>query len=423
MRSIEDMAIQIFRQADEILTLAEAARKEGRRPVESDLSILKNASMVVEDGRLKWIGPHAQLPKSFARAKGKEISLKGLTVAPAFVECHTHTVFAGERAEEFEWRNQGVSYQEIAARGGGILSTMKHTRKATAAQLQALAQTRVDAFVRQGVTTLEIKSGYGLDEASEIKCLRAMEGLKGPRIVRTFLGAHALPPEFATHDEYLTHLETKVLPKIRKNGWAERVDIFVEKGFFSADRSRRFLAIAREMGFEITVHADQLSLSGGTRLALDVAASSADHVIQLGDEEIKALASSSTVAVLLPAADLYMKCPYPPARGLIDSGGRVALATDFNPGTCPTQDLSLVGLLARLEMKMSLPEVLVGYTLNPAVALGRASSLGSLEVGKSADFVCTDHSWTEFFYSVGAMNVTTVYREGRPLWKKPLGKF
>ena len=294
-----------------------------------------------------------------------------------------------------------MSYVEIAQRGGGILSTMKATRKSSPAQLLASTQKRVNEFVRQGVSTVEIKSGYALDLKNEVKVLSVLKKIKGPRIVPTFLGAHARPPEFKTNSDYLEYLAQKVLPEIKKKKLAERVDIFIENKFFEETESLQYLLAAQELGFKTTVHANQLTLSAGVDLALKFSAQSADHVINLNDELIQRMAHSSTVAVLLPTADLYMKCPYPPARKLIEAGARVALATDYNPGSCPSQDLALVGLLARLEMKMTLPEVFKAYTLGAAQALCLEAEEGTLEVGKLANFICTDADLNDFFYSAG----------------------
>jgi imidazolonepropionase len=401
----------IFRNIGSLLTLEGAAVKQGRQILEADLSIISKAAMVVEDGKISWIGPQKSLPKAKGK-KPKEIDLKGATVMPGLVECHTHTLFAGSRSEEFEMRLQGVSYQEIAKRGGGILSTMRATRQASVMNLKKLTQSRVDRFVSQGVTTLEIKTGYALDEKNEIKSLKTIRSLQGPRVVPTFLGAHSVPPEFSSASEYLKYLE-KILPQVRK--LTNRLDIWIEKGFFEKDFSKTYLEKAKTLGFQIVIHADQLTLSGGTELAVELQALSADHVIQLGDDEIQKLAQSATTAVLLPLADLYMKCAYPPARDLIDAGARVAIATDFNPGSCPSQDVALVGLLARLEMKMSLPEVIAAYTVGSAHALGLEEQIGSLETGKAADFVCLSDDWSRLFYSAGEMPVAQVFKSGQML--------
>lgn len=356
-------------------------------------------AFLISNGVIQWVGSQSKVPKNFKIKK--QIDLKNKLVFPSFIECHTHAVFAGSRAEEFELRNQGVSYLEIAQKGGGILSTMRATRKATAPELLKLTQKRVNEFLRQGVSTLEIKSGYALDLKNEVKMLEILKKIKGPRIISTFLGAHARPPEFNDNAEYLRYLAKEVLPQIKKKKLSDRVDIFIENKFFERSESIEYLIRAQELGFKITIHANQLSLSAGAELALKLFAQSADHVIHLNDSLINSFAQSKTVPVLLPTADLYMKCPYPPARKLIDAGATVALATDYNPGSCPSQDLALVGLLARLEMKMTLPEVFKAYTSGAAKALGLQSEEGVLEVGKYANFICTEAELTDFFYSAG----------------------
>jgi imidazolonepropionase len=367
--------------------------------------------MAVNNGVIAWVGPQVKIPR--ALKPKNTIDLKNRLVLPSFIECHTHSVFAGSRADEFELKNNGASYLEIAARGGGILSTMRATRKATAGDLLKITGKRINEFVRQGVSTVEVKSGYALDLANEVKMLALLKKIKGPRIVATFLGAHARPPEFSDNAAYLQYLAEKVLPVIRKKDLAKRVDIFIENKFFEKADSLSYLHSAKALGFDITIHANQLSKSAGAGLALQFGARSADHVINLDDSLISAFARSKTVAVLLPMADLYMKCAYPPARKLIDAGARVALATDFNPGTCPSQDISLVGLLARLEMKMTLPEVFRAYTIGAAQALGIESEEGSLETGKLANFICTDAELTDFFYSAGAVPEHQLFIRGK----------
>ncbi len=389
----------LIRDAKQILTLQKAALKQGRKIQEGDLCAVDGHALIVDKCKIKWIGPQSKIPKALFKKIKKEISAKNKIVMPSFTECHTHTVFAGNRSLEFELRNTGVSYQEIAARGGGILSSRKSMAGVSADQLVKVTQKRVDRFVQQGVSTLEIKSGYGLDLANEIKSLDVIKKLKGVNLVKTFLGAHAIPNEFGTAQEYLDFLSEFVFPEIKKRKLADRVDIFVEKGFFSSEQARSYLQMAQKLGFEIVIHADQLSLSGGSSLAVELGALSADHVIQIQDSEIKKLAGSEVTSVLLPLADLYMKCAYPPARKLIEAGARVALATDFNPGTCPSQDIQMVGLLARLEMKMTLPEVIVAYTLGASYALKRDKNEGSLEIGKAANLVFIEESHQSLFYS------------------------
>ena len=369
-------------------------------------------AMIIENGLIAWIGLQNKIPKKIKFKK--EIDLKKKKVLPAFIECHTHSLFAGSRADEFELRNNGVSYLEIAKKGGGILSTMKKTRTASAKELLASTQERVNNFIRQGVATVEVKSGYALDMKNEIKSLEVINKISTARVIPTFLGAHAKPPEYDSYGKYLEYLAKEVLPLVKKKKLSNRVDIFIEKNFFEVPEARTYLSAAKRLGFEVTIHANQLSLSGGAELALELQAQSADHVIHLTEETIQYFARNKTVAVLLPAADLYMKCPYPPARNLIDSGATVALATDYNPGSCPTQDLSLVGLLARLEMKMTLPEVFKAYTINAARALGIDHEEGSLAVGKRANFICTDAELSDFFYSAGTMPSHQLFILGKP---------
>lgn len=369
--------------------------------------------MVVQKGRIKYVGSKSQVPKKLSQIKPlKKINLKGANVLPSFIECHTHTVFAGSRAQEFEMRNNGVSYLEIAQKGGGILSTVKNTRSISEKELTQISQERVNNFLRQGVSTLEIKSGYGLDLNTEVKILKVAKKMKGPRIVTTYLGAHAKPTEYSSYKEYLKYILKEVVPQIKKQKLSNRVDIFVEKSFFEKEDADFFLKEVRQQGFEVVVHANQLSESGGVDLALKHKALSADHAIHLSDEIIKKWKNEKTVAVLLPVADLYMKCAYPPARNLIDAGVRVALSTDYNPGSSPSQDLMLVGLLARLEMKMTLPEVFKSYTVHAAEALGIEIEEGSLSSGKRANFIVTKSDLTDFFYSAGFVPPHELYIEG-----------
>ncbi len=405
----------VFTQIGELFCLARAAKKMGRKIIFEDLDLIRNAAFVTSKNKIVWIGEKKKLPKEFSKIR-KEISFAGATLLPGFVESHTHLLFAGSRAIEFDLRNQGKSYQEIAKQGGGILSTIKQTRLVSAANLLSIGQKRVNEFVRQGVTTLEVKSGYALNFSGEKKLLKVAGQLKKSRILRTYLGAHALPAEFKSIEEYVDHMIQNDLPKIKSQSLAERVDIFVENGFFSSRVGRKYLMAAKDLGFALCIHADQLSLSGGTDLALELGALSADHLIQIGETEVLKLARSNVTCTLLPAADLYMKCAYPPARALIDSGARVALATDFNPGTCPTQDLSLVGVLARVEMKMSLAEVIAAYTIGGAYALGLQDEIGSLEVGKDANFIVLNTPIEDLFYQVGSSPVCETWLEGKKVF-------
>lgn len=386
-------------------------------------SLNVNQAMVVSGGKILAIGLEAEIQKYLKTSRYKsnqiqELNLKKKLVLPAFIECHTHSLFAGSRADEFELRNQGVSYLEIAARGGGIVSTMKKTRAAQVSELESGLLKNLKRFMKMGVATVEVKSGYGLDQKNEFKMLEVIRKVskKLPiEVISTYLGPHALPPEFKIHKDYLKEIVEKTLPELKKRKLSKRVDIFIEEKFFSGSDSEIYLKTAKEMGFDLTIHANQLSSSGGAELALKHGALSADHVIHLSDETIKKFANSNTVPVLLPLADLYMKCPYPPARKLIDAGAEVALATDFNPGSCPSQDVMLTGLLARLEMKMSLPEVFRAYTFGAAKALGLHLEQGCLRPGFKAQFLTTEADLADFFYSAGFVPTHELFKSGQPV--------
>lgn len=408
---------QLFKNIGTLLTLENAVnKKSGRKISAEDLSIVKNAALLEKNGRILWVGRESDLKFDQVRSlvdvsEVKEIDLTGATCLPAFVECHTHLVHAGDRRHEFELRNQGVSYLEIAQRGGGILSTVRATRESVLGDLAAESQLRLNRFVAQGVTTCEVKSGYGLNLETELKMLEVARALRGCDIVTTFLGPHAFPANLNKED-YFRNIMNEMLPQVAKSGLADRVDIFIEQGFFTKEQGIEYFKEAQSLGLQIVAHVEQMSHQGGARAALEHEALSVDHVVHLSNEDIQAVAHSNTVAVLLPAADFYLKIPYPKARALIDAGARVALATDFNPGSSPTQDLSFVGVLARLEMKMTLPEVLVAYTYNAACALKREDLVGALTPGRRADFIVLSDDFESLFYQVGYHPIAQVYRGG-----------
>ncbi len=416
----------IYRGIQDLLTLSGAKERQARRPKEEDLGIISKAALLVSSkGEIRWVGPESRLTSSLLKSQFKvkqlrslkEINLDAATVLPGLIECHTHLGFGGNRALEFEMRLQGATYQEIYERGGGIQSTVRATRKASQKELEENVLTRAKQFLRQGVTLLEAKSGYGLDLKTEIRLLQAYQKVLAPQIVSTYLGLHAKPPEHDHLETYVDEVVHKILPQIAKKKLAQRVDVFVEKGYFTPEQAQKYFEAADRLGFEKVIHADQLSLSGGAKVAVQTRCLSADHLIQVQEKEIQELSSSEVTCVLLPAADLYMKCAYPPARRLIDAGARVALATDFNPGSSPTQNVNLVGVLARLEMNMTLPEVIVGYTAAAAWALGREKTHGALQSGMRADFACSQKNWRELFYQVGDLDFNQVILSGRKLNK------
>lgn len=408
--------MRIFHGIETCLTLSGAARKEGRRVQEQDLGIIENAVIVEDKGRVRWIGSQTEfksVQKKFSKAK--KINLKAKTVMPAFLECHTHLLFAGDRTAEFEMRNQGRTYQEISAAGGGIVSTVKATRAASDKGLLRLASVRLQEFLKQGVSTVEIKSGYGLNEDEEIRLLKLIKKLKsfkkGLEIVATYLGPHSKSPE-KDIPTYFQEILNSTLPLIAKQKLAERVDIFIEKGFFTLEQGEAFLRRAQELGFDVTAHAEQLTRTGSAASYARQKAISVDHLVQIDKADVEVLAKSQTTCVLLPASDFYLKVNYPPARELIEAGARVSLSTDFNPGTSPTTDISFVGILARLIMKMSLPEVIAAWTIGSAYALNRQDLQGSLEVGKKCDFITSSDVYSQFFYRVGYHPIQHVYLAG-----------
>lgn len=386
---------------------------------EKDFGTIKKAAMVIDRGRIAWLGRQSQLKSSVLKASQIKVTTEsdfgGQTVLPGFVEAHTHVAFAGDRQNEFELRNQGQSYADIAKKGGGIQATMKATAKVSESDLLTLAQSRVDRFVRQGVVCLEAKSGYGPNAATELKILNVHRKLKGPEVVSTFLGLHAVPKSFSSSADYTDWVIKKLLPKVTKGRLADRVDAFVEKGYFSKKDARAFFHAAKLAGLSFTIHADQLNRTTAYDLAIDEGGQSADHLVQLSAGDITRLAKSSVVSGLLPAADFYLKMAYPKARALLDQGGRVFLATDYNPGSSPTGSLNFVGVLARLEMKMTLAEVLCAYTLNAAEALGRSDDYGVIDTGRKANFIQTPADLDQLFYDIGHHPITATYKSGKKI--------
>ena len=383
----------------------------------SECSTLADASIILRDGLIDWVGPAAEMP-AVAEEGTTWIDARGKIVLPGFVDSHTHLLFAGSRADEFEQRLHGLSYQEITARGGGILSTVRRVRQATKDELKALARPRLQRMLQFGVTTVEVKSGYGLTPADEIKCLEVIAELnaEGPlELVPTFLGAHAVPSEYRDDREgYLRSLCDDMLLEIARQRLAEFCDVFCETGVFSIEESRGILHRARDLGLRLKIHADELSPLGGAELAAEVGAVSADHLLCVTDRGIDALAASGTVATLLPGTAFFLGVDYAPARKLIEHGVAVALASDCNPGTCPTENLPLVGAMACTQMGMLPGEVVTALTLHGAAALGRSDRLGSLTPGKQADLiVCRVADYRELFYHFGINHVECVVKRGR----------
>jgi imidazolonepropionase len=381
-----------------------------------ELDIIEDGTVLIDGDRIGWVGPSSQLPP--APADTTLLDVSGQVVLPGLVDSHTHLLFAGNRADEFELRLQGVSYQEIAARGGGINATVRATRAADRTILKELARRRLDRMLALGITTVEVKSGYGLTLADELKCLEAVAELDEEQacdLVPTFLGAHEVPPEFRQDRAGYERLVTKeMLPTVARNRLAEFCDVFCEQGVFSLAESERILKAARDQGLKLKLHADEFTPLGGAELAARLGATSADHLLRITDAGIEALQRSGTIATLLPGTALFLGVDYAPARRLIDADVPVALATDCNPGSCMTENLPLIGLLACTQMKMTPAEVIAALTLNAAAALGRSDRIGSLEPGKQADLVVCDASdYRQLFYHFGVNHVATVIKSGR----------
>jgi imidazolonepropionase len=346
------------------------------------------------------------------------IDARNQIILPGLVDSHTHLVFAGSRCDEFEQRLAGVSYQELASRGGGIHATVRHTRAASKPELKELTRVRLDRMLKLGITTVEIKSGYGLTLEDELKCLEVVAELQSEQpceLVPTFMGAHEVPADFQDRRaDYLRLVVEQMIPIVAQRRLAEFCDVFCEQGVFSVEDSELILAAARRHGLGRKVHADEFTPLGGAQLAARLGAVSADHLLKITDSGIAALRESGTVATLLPGTAFFLGLPYAPARRLIDAGVPIALATDANPGSCMTENLWLIGTIACTQMKMLPAEVVTALTLNAAAALGRSDRLGSLEVGKQADLIiCDGPDYRQLFYHFGTNHVRTVIKSGR----------
>lgn len=378
-------------------------------------SVIENAAIGVVGGRIVWIGEVQELPDYDAQ---NEHNLGGGWITPGLIDCHTHLVFGGNRAGEFEQRLNGVSYQEIAKQGGGIASSVKATRDASEAELITSASRRLKSLMADGVTTVEIKSGYGLSLDSELKMLSVATelGKQFPVTVkRTCLAAHAMPPEYDDKDAYIDYLCDTVLPKVAELGMADAVDAFCEGIAFSTEQVARYFKIAESLGLPVKIHAEQLSSLGGTRMASSFKALSADHIEFIEKSDVKAMTESGTVAVLLPGAFFTLKeTQRPPITLLRQYGVPMAIATDANPGTSPALSLRLMMNMACTLFALTPEEALAGATLHAAKALGMSDTHGSLEVGKVADFVCWDvESPGELSYWLGGNLVKARVYEGR----------
>jgi imidazolonepropionase len=367
-----------------------------------DLKVLEEAYVLCEDGQIADVGRMRDL-----RSLGdgvEELDARGMCAVPGLVDCHTHACFAGDRVDEFALRAAGATYEELHAAGGGILATVRATREAREESLTAAVRRHGDWMLRAGTTTFEAKSGYGLDRETELAQLRAIRAAGG---IPTWLGAHTVPAEFATADEYLDFALAEVLPEARR--LAEAADVFLEVGAFDGSQAHRYLTACRDAGLVLRLHGDQFTEQGAVPLAVELGARSVDHLEATGPEGVSALAASDVVGVLLPVSALFLGRSMPPGRALVDAGGAIALATDFNPGSAFCESLPLVCSLATTQLKLSPEEALAGCTVNAAYVLGRADRKGRIAPGYDADLVLLDApDWRYLAYHLGHDHVARV---------------
>jgi len=391
-------------------------RKENLR----ELNLIDEAAIAAYQGKIVYVGPNKGLEKEVRPVAGATIlEGDGLVGLPGLIDSHTHLPFAGTREQEFLLRLRGATYQELAAKGLGIQTTVRATREASLEELAQLCLDRLNSMLLQGTTTVEAKSGYGLDWKTEIKQLEALQQaqkLHPVEIVPTFLGAHEVPAEYRENKPgYLELLTRTVMPEVRRKGLAEFFDVFCETGVYSLEETRVLAEEAKRLGFKVRLHADEFSPLGGAELAVELEAISADHLINITPKGLAALAGSSTVATLLPMVPLFLKlAKRPPARQLIDSGAIVAIATDFNPGSSMTESMLLVMQLAVFLLDFQVEEAINAATANAALALERQERIGSLEPGKDMDLIlCAVPNYIHLIYHPGPNPVRHVFKKGR----------
>ena len=407
-----------------IENIGELLPMSGPAPVKGsamrEIEIITGGAIGVKDGKVGWMGSTAEAKEMQAV---KKIDAEGKLVTPGLVEAHTHLVFVGSREKEMALKQQGVNYLDILEAGGGILSTVYATRNATFDDLLKKALFHLDRMLMHGITTVEAKSGYGLDRETELKQLEVVKAAteKHPiELVSTFMGAHAIPPEYKENPEdFLTKMRG-LFSEIKERNLAEFVDIFTETGVFSVEQSRQFLQAAKDTGFRVKIHADEIDSLGGTELAVELGAISAEHLAATSDEGIKKLASSDTVGVILPGTSFYLGADsYARAREMIDAGAAIAISTDFNPGSSVTENIQLIMSIAALKLKMTPAEIWHAVTTNAAHAIGRSETAGTLAIGRQADIVIWDvpnHLYIPYHYGVNHVN--TVLKNGAIVYKR-----
>lgn len=392
-----------------------------------DVGAIKNGALLASEGLIVAVGPREKVEAHPLARNGQSLDAAGRVVLPGFVDSHTHLVHAASRAEEYELRITGGSYEEIAKRGGGILNSVSKLRSATSDSLKQRALATLQQFASYGTTTIEAKSGYGLDAISELKILRLHKDLSAAQaldIISTFLGAHVVPAEFRGRasgaKEYISLLVDKLIPQIASDNLAEFCDVFCERGAFSVPQSKQILEAGKRHGLKPRIHAEQLTHTGATQLAVKLGAASCDHLEKINRADIRALAKSNTAATLLPGCDFHLGLKqYAPARALIDAGAIVALATDYNPGTSPTASMPMILSLACTQLRMTPAETIAACTINSAYSLGRHKRIGSLEVGKLADIAIFDvDDYREIPYYFGMNTCHTTIKRGKIIYSR-----
>jgi imidazolonepropionase len=408
----------IIHNASQIITVQGHGQPKAGASM-SDLGMICNGAIAIMDRKIVWVGPEKDITQIDPLPGCKYWDAHQCAVLPGFVDCHTHLIFAGTREDEFSQKIAGVSYMEIAMGGGGIKRSVRTTREATIEQLISLGKSRLKTFLHFGVTCVEIKSGYGLDTVTELKILKAARFLADEfpmELPRTFLGAHEFPME-KTRQEYLEEVCEEMIPMVAEQNLAEFCDVFCEKGAYTVEDARRVLSVGKKYGLKPKIHSDQMSCLGGTELAAELKAVSADHLDYINHSGMLALKESGTIGVILPGAVFFLGLKqYPPVREMIHSGMALALSTDFNPGSCMSQHLPLMMSIACIQTRMTIPETITACTLNAAYAAGRGTVCGSIEPGKRADIIILDTPNFEMIpYHLGHNHVRDVICAGKPV--------